>query len=226
VILLILFLPVAIYLIWVGGISRHSRPSIVGGSWDFVALMFAGSGLVLVGLPAVITSIYETWRRYWLTGEGPIPYSSLEGSRWFWLFIWLVYFVITLSISAILIYRKRSWTCFYNVDPEVFDSAIVGALEQSGCQYRKFGNLYILHNPHDDTEEKMEVEVFPFLKHGTICFNKPEGLLSKQLIALISEPLIYAKTPHHWGGLLLMFLGFFVLFLTVIGQLATAILAR
>ena len=93
-ILLILFLPVAIYLIWVGGISRHSRPSIVGGSWDFVALMFAGSGLVLVGLPAVITSIYETWRRYWLTGEGPIPYSSLEGSRWFWLFIWLVYFVI------------------------------------------------------------------------------------------------------------------------------------
>lgn len=118
-ILLILFLPVAIYLIWVGGISRHSRPSIVGGSWDFVALMFAGSGLVLVGLPAVITSIYETWRRYWLTGEGPIPYSSLEGSRWFWLFIWLVYFVMTLSISAILIYRKRSWTCFYNVDPEV-----------------------------------------------------------------------------------------------------------
>jgi len=226
VILLILFLPVAIYLIWVGGISRQSRPSIVGGSWDFVALMFAGSGLVLVGLPAVITSIYETWRRYWLTGEGPIPFASLEGSRWFWLFIWMAYFVMVLILSFILIYRRGCWTYFYNVDPLAFDSAIAHALEQSGFQYRKFGNLYILHNPDDGVEEIMEVEAFTFFRHGSIFFNKPKGILSRHLRSLISESLIYTSTPHHWGGLVLMFLGFFVLFLTVIGQLATAIFTR
>ena len=225
-ILLILFLPVAIYLIWVGGISRQSRPSVVGGSWDFVALMFAGSGLVLAGLPAVITSIYETWRRYWLTGEGPIPFASLEGSRWFWIAVWIAYFVMVLVLAFILIYRRRCWTCFYNVDPQTFDSAIADALNQSGFQYRKFGNLYILLNPENGVEEIMEVEAFSFLRHGTIFFNKPEGLLSKHLVSLISQSLIYTSTPHHWGGLLLMFLGFFVLFLTVIGQLATAILAR
>lgn len=225
-ILLILFLPVSIYLIWVGGISRQSRPSIVGGAWDFVALMFAGSGLILAGLPAVITSIYETWRRYWLTGEGPIPFASLEGSRWFWISIWLLYFVMVLSLAAIFIYRRRCWTCYYNVESGAFDSAVAEALEQSGYQHRKFGNLYILHNAEDGSEEKMEVEVFPFLNHGTVYFNKPESLLSKHLISLISQELINTSTPHHWGGLLLMFLGFFVMFLTVIGQLATAILSR
>ncbi len=225
-ILLILFLPVAIYLIWVGGISRQSRPSIVGGSWDFVSLMFAGSGFVLAGLPAVITSIYETWRRYWLTGEGPIPFASLEGSRWFWIAIWMMYFVMVICLSAIFIYRRRCWTCFYNVESAAFESAVADALAQSGFQYRKFGNLYILHNAEEGAEERMEVEVFSFLSHGTIFFNKPESLLSKHLLSLISQELINTYTPHHWGGLLLMFLGFFVMFFTVIGQLATAILAR
>lgn len=188
--------------------------------------MFAGSGLILAGLPAVITSIYETWRRYWLTGDGPIPFASLEGSRWFWIFIWMAYFVMVLILGFILIYRRRCWTCFYNVDSRAFESAVTEALQQSGYQYRKFGNLYILHNPENGVEEIMEVEVFSFLRHGAVFFNKPESMLSKHLLSLISQPLIYSSTPHHWGGLILMFLGFFVLFLTVIGQLAAAILAR
>jgi hypothetical protein len=99
-------------------------------------------------------------------------------------------------------------------------------LAQSGFQYRKFGDLYILHNAEVGAEERMEVEVFSFLRHGTIFFNKPESLLSKHLLSLISQELVNTYTPHHWGGLLLMFLGFFVMFLTVIGQLAAAILAR
>jgi hypothetical protein len=133
---------------------------------------------------------------------------------------------MVICLSAIFIYRKRCWTCFYNVESEAFESAVANALAQSGFQYRKFGNLYILHNEEEGAEERMEVEVFSFLRHGTIFFNKPESLLSKQLISLISQQLINTNTPHHWGGLLLMFLGFFVMFLTVIGQLATAILAR
>lgn len=225
-ILLILFLPVSVYLIWVGGISRHSRPAVIGGSWDFIALLFAGSGLIFVGFPAVITSVHESWRRYWLTGDGVMPLASLEGSRWFWIFVWMAYFFMVLILSFILIYRRRCWTCFYNVEAGVFDSILVNALEQSGFSYKKFGDLYVLVNPINGIEERMEIEVFPFFNHAAIYFNNPAGTFSRGMVESISQSLIQIQTPHHWGGLALMFLGFFMLFLTVIGQLATSLIAR
>lgn len=223
-ILLILFLPVAIYLIWVGGISRQSRPVIVNGSWDFVALVFAASGLILVGIPAVITSLNDTWRRYWLTGEGVIPLASLEGSRWFWISIWFFYFVMVVILVSIFIYRRRCFTCFYNIDSNDFNQAINDAIADSRCDIRKFGNFYLLNDETVASKETMEVEVFPLLRNGSIFFNQPEGLVSRQINDSVSNSVQQMFTKDHWGGLILIFLGFFILFVTVIGQIATAIL--
>lgn len=225
-ILLILFLPVAIYLIWVGGISRQSRPVTVHGSWDFVALVFAASGLILVGIPAVITSLNDTWRRYWLTGEGIIPLASLEGSGWFWISIWFFYFVMVVALVSIFIYRRRCYTCFYNIDTCDLNQAIMVAVADSGCTHRKIGNFYIFNEESNAVKETMEVEVFPFLRHGALFFNQPEGLASRQVKYLVSNSVKQMFTQDHWSGLILMFLGFFILFITVIGQFATAILLR
>ncbi|MSR31369.1 MAG: hypothetical protein EXR99_07680 [Gemmataceae bacterium] len=225
-ILIILFMPVAVYLIWVGSISRREAPYLVPGAWDSVALLFAGSGLGLVGGPVLLTSLHDTWRRYWMTGEGPLPYASLEGSRWFWIGIWGLYLVGMAGFAAALIYRRRAWTCIYNIESATLKAIIDQVLQQSGKPYRQLGNLFLIQIGNPAVEESMEVETFAFLRHGALHWRKPESLLRREIEAGVFERVEETRTLDHWGGILLILCGSVFLFLAVLGQLAMAFYLR
>lgn len=222
-ILLILFLPISVYLIWVGSINRQSRPVFVEGVWDFVALMFASSGLVLFGVPAVITSLNETWRRYWLTGEGPLPFATLEGSRVFWVFLWGLYLVLVIAVFWILLSRRKNWYCVYNVDLDQLDVAATRALETTGFQVRRIGHFFLLKDPNSMLEETVELDLFRPLSHASLYFSNPNGIACRQVILSLGENLSGSPAPEHWAGLALIFAGSFLLFLTIISQLMFAL---
>lgn len=223
-ILLILFLPVAVYLIWVGSINRQAKPVFVEGVWDFVALMFASSGLVLFGIPSIITSLNETWRRYWLTGDGPLPFATLDGSRNFWIFIWLLYLVLVIVVFWILLLRRRNWFCIYNVNLEQLEQFTVSALDATGFQVQRIGKYFLLRNPQTLGEETLELEFFKPLSHASLHFSNPRGVLCRRVIQVLMEKLSDCVVAEHWAGLALIFAGSFVLFLTVISQMVFALI--
>ena len=41
--------PLAIYLLWLAQITRRSRPTILGGAWDYAGLLIGLSGFILFG---------------------------------------------------------------------------------------------------------------------------------------------------------------------------------
>ena len=92
------FVPLAIYLLVLGHINRQPRPLIISGIYDFAGLLFAVSGFLLCGGPAVLSSLNERWRMFWLLGEGRL--AGLGMAQHFSLVLALFYFVVVVAGSA------------------------------------------------------------------------------------------------------------------------------
>ena len=94
------FVPLAVYLLVLGHINRRPRPVLVSGAVDFIGLLFAGSGFLLFGGPAVLSSVNERWRLFWLLGDA----GSLTGLDHAWrlgLVLSLLYFVVVVAGIAL-----------------------------------------------------------------------------------------------------------------------------
>jgi hypothetical protein len=140
-ILLAFFLPLACYLLVLGHINRRRRPLLVSGTWDLIGLLMASSGFLLFGGPAVLSSLHERWRLFWLFGQT----GEVGGdTAWIlWILLWGLYFVAVVGGIAFLFWRQRNLTCVYNVDPAVLEHALNDVCEQFGLEPVRSGNLFL-----------------------------------------------------------------------------------
>lgn len=137
------FFPVAIYLLVLGSINRRRNPLLISGVWDFIGLLFAASGFLLLGGPAILSSLNERWRNYWLLGKTGSPAANPDGAWPFWVFLSFLYFVIVVGGSAYLLWRQRSLTSIYNVEPGVVQRCLESVFEQLRLSPVRSGNLYL-----------------------------------------------------------------------------------
>jgi hypothetical protein len=145
-IFLAFFIPVAIYLLVLGGINRRRYPLMVSGVFDFIGLLFAASGFLLVGGPAIL-SIFarnnDRWRTFWLLGNvGSWQLTSDELWQG-WLFLAGVYFVFVITGSAYLLWRQRALTSIYNVEPIVVERCLERVFERLRLNPVRSGNMYL-----------------------------------------------------------------------------------
>src|SRR5436309_6223400 len=117
--LLALLFPVAVYLAVLGWLNRRPHGFLVSGPWDFCGVLFAASGFLTLGGPALIDSLSQSdaWRRLWLmgkAGQGRPLTEYLELGR---ALLYGGYFLLVVSASAFLLWRRRRLTAVYNVDP-------------------------------------------------------------------------------------------------------------
>ena len=134
------FLPLAIYLLILATINRRDRALVVSGSWDFVGILFAVSGFLALGGPAILTGLHEQWRTsFWV----PTADSPEVPSRHYvlWVCAFGLYFLMVVVGAAYLIRRQRLVTSIYNVDPELFGGIIARVLARSGVTYQQYGNV-------------------------------------------------------------------------------------
>src|SRR5215210_6898917 len=93
-IFVVFLLPLGLYLLLLGQLNRQPRPVFLSGTLDFVGILFAASGFLLFGGPAVLTSLNESWRQFWLLGENTISRDGLLAQWQFWVFLSLLYFTV------------------------------------------------------------------------------------------------------------------------------------
>jgi len=93
VIFVVCFVPLGLYLLLLGHINRQSRPVVVSGTLDFIGVLFAASGFLLFGGPAILTGLNENWRSFWLLGDPAVSRDSLLAQWQFWVFLWALYFL-------------------------------------------------------------------------------------------------------------------------------------
>jgi hypothetical protein len=106
-------------------------------------VLFAASGILLLGGPAILTRLYEHWRLSWLLGQ--TRYLQGLGENWsFWISLWLLYFGIVLGGSAFVLWRRRGLTSIYNMEPAVFAEVLIQVLDQVGLEWRRNGPYRLL----------------------------------------------------------------------------------
>jgi hypothetical protein len=143
--LLAILFPFAIYCLILSVLNRRPHPVPVSGTWDFVGILFAASGILFVGGPAVLSGFFsERWRAFWWTGghEG-LGLDTVQ----LWTTLALGYFVLVVGSAAWLLWRRRAVTCVYNVTPEILDRVLIQALEAVGLTWSRTGNRVFLTVP-------------------------------------------------------------------------------
>ncbi len=167
--LALLLPPLALYLLLLGWINRRSRPVLIGGAWDFAGVLFALSGFLLVVGPALLGSLDEQSRWFWLLGESESAQASSAGAEtqlgrpspdelgqaesvrgwssqgWtttLWIVIRVFYFIAVAGGAAFLLWRSRRLTSIYNVDPLALFPALEQAFQRLGLSALRTGHSF------------------------------------------------------------------------------------
>jgi len=142
-IFVVFFVPLAIYLLVLGAINRRGRPLVVPGAWDFLGILFAASGFLLFGGPAILSSLHERWRLFWIWGRtGPLREGGVIGPD-LWLVLACLYFAGVVGGAFVLVRRQRAFTCIYNVEPAELDYLLGAVCEALALEPIRSGNLYV-----------------------------------------------------------------------------------
>jgi hypothetical protein len=225
-ILLAFLLPFSIYLLVLGMVNRRPHPLLVPGTWDFVGLVFAASGFLLVGGPAVLSSGSEGWRMFWLFGSRDALHAGGDGTLALWPLLAAVYFVAVVGGVVYLLFRRRELTAVYNVEPEAFEKALARVFGVLGLNPLRSGNLFVfgaggaaIQLPHTAGAERpagdvprkseaglagqgavLEVEPFALLRHVTLRWEPSSSLLRREVEAELARTLAETHVSDHAVG--------------------------
>jgi hypothetical protein len=136
--------PLTLYCLSLALINRRPGPTLVPGTWDFVGVVFAASGFLLLGGPSILTGFNERWRLFWLLGRHHALRELSDQSWYFWLLLSLVYYFVVVVGIAWLLKRRRALTAVYNVEPEVLERTLARVLERLGYCWAKAGSRLFL----------------------------------------------------------------------------------
>jgi hypothetical protein len=138
--LLAFLLPLAFYLLVLGVINRRPHPLLVPGVWDFLGLLFAASGFLLVGGPGILGGLHERWRQWWLWAQTG---GRADGAGQFWLLVSALYFAAVVAGVAWLLVRRRHLTAVYNVEPAVVEQSLEEVCLELGLNPVRSGSLFL-----------------------------------------------------------------------------------
>ena len=143
-ILLVFLFPVAIYLLILGRVNRRRTPLRVSGVWDFIGLLGALSGFLLVGGPAVLSTLGGRWRDFWLTGQPP---AGTEDWSSLWVFLAAGYFLLVLIGAGFIFWFQRHLTAVYNIEPGILERLLARICRDLGLSPVRSGNLFLFGMP-------------------------------------------------------------------------------
>ena len=112
-------LPLALYFFFLGMINSRRRPLMIPGPWDFAGILFAASGFLTFGIPAILTGLSERWRLFWWTAQlagnlsaNPEDTKGIGGGLWaadgMGGLLWAAYFLLVLVVAGIVLWRRQT----------------------------------------------------------------------------------------------------------------------
>jgi hypothetical protein len=157
-ILLAFLLPFSVYLLLLGIINRRAHPVLVPGVWDFVGILFAASGFLLVIGPAVISSGSESWRMFWLFGsKGGNPELG-DDTIHLWGPLAALYFAVVMGGAIYLLRQRRGITAIYNVDADSFEKALAQVFGVLRLNPLRSGSFFVFNRVALPVTARLEPE--------------------------------------------------------------------
>jgi hypothetical protein len=159
-------MPLSLYCLAMAGINRRPNPTLVSGLADFAWAVMAVSGFLIVGGPAALASIHDTWRRGVHRGSFDAVGASVLGADWPWLLLWAAYFAAVVIGVVLAFRRRRAWSVIYNIDSGSADSALADACRRLGIAIERRGGQIVLDKAGRPAE--LELRAAPILRSVTL----------------------------------------------------------
>jgi hypothetical protein len=203
-------IPPAIYFMVLALRNRRRHPVIISGPGDFAGILFAISGLLLFGGPAILNAVYEQWRISRLLGRTSLL-NGVGDSWYFWIGLWLLYFAVVIGGSLWMLRRRRSQSSIYNIEPGDFAPILMRALERLGLPWSrgpggriilgvKTGpgtNLAVREAKEQRQIVAIAVEAFYPLRHVTLHWQGDCGVIRAAVEDELAITLQQASTPDN-----------------------------
>ena len=218
--LLFLLAPIAVYCLFLATLNRRLRPVLVRGHWDFVGLLCAGSGFLLVVVPGLIVNFYLRSLRQAAEGRNISVAEAIHElwTEWWW--VWLVYYA-TLIVGAGALWRWRTQkSLVYNIHPEQFDRVLAAVIEQRGLDGCRVAGRWTLRERNDLEAAELagapansppaqalpavacrgvifDVDAFPSMSHVTLHWREHEPSLRDEIELGLSRRLQEVATYEN-----------------------------
>jgi len=192
-IVLAFFFPLAIYLLVLGFLNRHRHPVLISGVSDGMGLIFGVSGFLLFAGPAILSTLSERWRLFWLLGKGDISAAVAEGTWPMWTFLAFFYFLLIVGGSVWYLWRQRSHTAIYNTNADAIERTVIEICKERGINPMRSGDLFLFEaapasDPSRDHKGAVEEAPLPYGR-GSDFDGEPSAILE-----IDSFPLMHHVT--------------------------------
>jgi hypothetical protein len=209
--LLAVLFPIAVYLGILGWINRRPHGMLVRGPWDFAGILLAGSGFILFGGPALLSSLIQTenWRALWLAGIFRNMADPLALGR---VILFAGYFVVIVLVSALVLRQRRRFTSIYNVHPSLVERVLGETFRRWGLSFVQTGNVLLIEPVQAQEAEEaaappsvlvervttLEVEASLGMCHVTLSWDPHDTLLRREVENQLRHAL--AQEPGPGGA--------------------------
>jgi hypothetical protein len=214
--------PVVIYLMALTVLNKARHPVMVSGTWDFVGVLFAASGLLLFGGPTILDTLLENTRLAWVLDRSAPP-QALSASP-VWALVSLVYFTAVVVGAALLLRQRTRMTAVYNVEPAVFEAVLGQALDRLKLDAWREGNHLRLGRQGQAPEATLDLDPWPAMYHVSLRWGGRESGIRRKVEGELSAGLAEVHTSDNPAGgwfLLASCLGLLLMIVMVLFLLLT-----
>jgi hypothetical protein len=186
----LILLPLALYLLYLGGIvNRRQHPFMVRGDVSSGGVLLALVGFFLIGPPSWVVEPFKRW--------GPEIY-------------WTAYAIYVLLACFLLwgyLNHQRQYTMIYNLNPEMLPSVVRGALDELKLPYQATAGRIALGDGH----LVLEVEASAAWYNAVLTWLGPNREMRGKIEGRLRENLTNVTTDDNPCRVVLLLWGFALL---------------
>jgi hypothetical protein len=196
--ILVCLFPLALYLLFLAWLHQRPHPTLVRGRWDFVGVLVALSGFLLVGGPAVLTALQTAAMRFRFRDGSFAELRDLwteTGTGW--RLAWLFYFLAVVAGSAALIAMRGAVTAVYHASPALVRESLSRALAALGWSWNERGDRFAV-STGEGRKAALAVEASPSMRYASLSWEYGDDGLRRELESELARQFARADLPS--GG--------------------------
>jgi len=137
--------PLAMYCLYMAMLHQRSRATMIAGPWDFVAVLAALSGFLLVGGTTILFALHTSVRDSWLLAGSVYNLRDIHSRIGALTFvIWGLYFLALVGGAIFFISRRRPVTLVYHVTPDEVEPMLDAAISRLGIPLTRRGARWLI----------------------------------------------------------------------------------
>jgi hypothetical protein len=237
-IVLAFLFPLMVYCLVLAVLNRRPHPVLVAGPWDFLGIVLALSGFLVVGGPAILSNLTTSSHGLFAAGPAADGESGVNPRQVFLVLLLVLYFAALVGGILVVLLRRRDVTGVYNVAPAVFDEVFGQVLDQLGFSWTRAGNRFYVRvsDPvaaagakkmaaSPEAQAVIEVDPFPMMHHVSVRWDEADRPLRQEVEGELGRALSEVTTRYNpVGGWLLSATA--MLFLVLVAVLLLLLMAR